>query len=288
MNSRTLALALAAPLCWGTTFTLAKPAVEHFPPLLMMLFAYGFVAIATLLTIRDMPKTPWHKSFTIAAAGVTVQGALLFWAIREVEATVANLVLQTQVPAAVFLGWLIIGEPLTARKLFGTAIALAGVAIIIGLPETRPPVLPVAMIVASGVIWALGQVLVRKWSEDSGILVLKANALYGVPQLIVATLLIENGQWQAIVTAGWKEWLNLAFVCIIGFYLAYVFWFTLLKRLPIDEAVPFVLLMTPVGIVTAVLFLGETMSIEQVAGALILMIGLAIINAVGSKRLPVQ
>jgi O-acetylserine/cysteine efflux transporter len=278
MKPKTLMLALAAPLCWGTGLTLAKPAVAHFPPLFMMLLVYAGIALITLLTVREKIKTPWRNVLLISAFAVTIQGALLFWGLRGLEATTANLVLQTQVPMAVLLGWLIAGEELDGRKVIGTAIALVGVAIVIGLPEQKPPLLPVVLIVISGFFWALGQVLAHKLSQDSGIVLLKANALMGVPQLIVATALLETGQWQSIQTAGPVEWATLAFVAFVGFYLAYIAWFSLLRLCRMDEAAPFILLMTPIGLLTAVIVLGERMSGAQLLGAAVLLSGLAVVN----------
>jgi O-acetylserine/cysteine efflux transporter len=283
-DSRTLAFAAMAPLCFGAGFTLAKPAVSHFPPLLMMLFAYGFIAIVSLFTVRKPLQTPPLKAFAIAACAVTIQGALLFWGVKGIDSTNANLLLQTQVPAAVFLGWLLLGEKLSLQKSLGTLVAIAGVAIIIGLPEQKPPLIPVILIVASGFVWALGQVLIRLWGKDQGEGTLKANALWGVPQLIFATLVIEDGQWTAITTAGLKEWATLAFVVIVGFYTAYRFWFATLERMPMDEAAPWILLMTPIGLAAAVLVLGETMSATQILGAAILMLGLAIVNGIGFPK----
>jgi O-acetylserine/cysteine efflux transporter len=278
MKPKTLMFAIAAPLCWGTGLTLAKPAVAHFPPLFMMLLVYAGIALITLLTVREKIKTPWRNVLLISAFAVTIQGALLFWGLRGLEATTANLVLQTQVPMAVLLGWLIAGEELDGRKVIGTAIALVGVAIVIGLPEQKPPLLPVALIVISGFFWAFGQVLAHKLSQDSGIVLLKANALICVPQLIVATALLETGQWQSIQTAGPVEWATLAFVAFVGFYLAYIAWFSLLRECRMDEAAPFVLLMTPIGLLTAVIVLGERMSGAQLLGAAVLLLGLAVVN----------
>ena len=278
MKPKTLMLALTAPLCWGTGLTLAKPAVTHFPPLFMMLLVYLGIALLTLLTVREKIKTPWPSVLLISAFAVTIQGALLFWGPRELEATTANLVLQTQVPMAVLLGWLIAGEELDVRKVIGTAIALIGVAIVIGLPEQKPALIPVALIVISGFFWALGQVLAHKLSRDSGIVLLKANALMAVPQLVVATLLIETGQWQSVATAGPIEWATLGFVGIVGFYLAYIAWFSLLRLCRMDEAAPFILLMIPIGLLTAVVLLGERMSGPQLLGAAVLLFGLAIVN----------
>ncbi len=278
MQPRNLLLALVPPLCWGTGFTLTKPAVSHFQPLFLMFLVYAAIAAVMVVTLRAWPRTPWYKLFLIAACSVTIQGALLFTAIAHVDVTTASLVLQTQVPIAIVLGWLLLGEALNARKIIGTAIALTGVAIVIGLPEQKPPFLPVLAIIGAGAVWALGQVLTRLWSVDTGLMVLKANALFGVPQLLLATLLIERGQWQSLVTAGAREWFYLAFVGMIGFYVAYVAWFTLLKRVRVDEATPFVLLMTPIGVLTAVIWLGEQLQLPQVVGGAILLLGLAVVS----------
>jgi O-acetylserine/cysteine efflux transporter len=104
------------------------------------------------------------------------------------------------------------------------------------------------------------------------------NALYSAPQLFLATLLTENGQWQAVTTATPLQWAALAFVVLVGFYIAYVCWFSLLRRVGLDEAAPWVLLMTPIGLVCAVLVLGERMTLVQVIGACVLMAGLAIVS----------
>ncbi len=283
-DAKTLFLAVAAPFCFGTGFTLAKPAVAHFPPLMLVLCAYIFIAIATFITVRRPFQTPWYHALLITSFAVTLQGALVFQGVKGLESTTANLLLQTQVPAAVALGWLMLGEKLTAPKAIGTLIAIAGVVIIIGLPQERPPFIPALAIIVGGVFWAFGQVLIRKFSRDDGELTLKANAILGVPQLLVATWVLEQGQWQAIATATWIEWATLAFVCIVGFYGGYLAWFALLKRTTMDEAAPWILLMTPIGLVAAVVILGERMTLVQIVGAVILMAGLAIVNGIGVPR----
>ena len=244
----------------------------------MLLMVYGAIAVFMSVVHRGTFKTPWRHLLLISALAVTLQGALLFYAVRQVDASTANLVLQTQVPAGVIMGWLIAGERLTLSKSIGTIIAVLGVMIVIGLPENRPPLIPVLMIVLSGFIWAAGQVYARLLSKDPGIMVLKANAIYGVPQLVLATVLLETGQWQSVLTATTGEWLLLLFVGFVGFYLAYMAWYSTLKVLRVEQAVPFILLMTPIGLISAVLFLGEKLTGVQILGGAILMLGLAIVN----------
>jgi O-acetylserine/cysteine efflux transporter len=280
MTRRQILLALLPPLFFGTGFTIAKPAVQHFPPLFMMLMVYGGIAIVLGITYRERFKTPVLSIIAISAFAVTIQGALLFWGLRSeaMPATAANLILQIQIPFAVLLDWLIMKVKLDARKLAGTAIAVLGVAIVIGLPEQAPGLVPTIMIIVSAFCWSLGQVLAQYLGRDSGIGQLKANAFGALPQLALATLLIEQGQWQSLVTATWLEWSMLAFVGIVGFYLAYVCWFTLIKQVRMDEAAPFILLMPVVGFVTAYAVLGEPISLAQVLGGAVILLGLVIVS----------
>jgi O-acetylserine/cysteine efflux transporter len=283
MTRRQILLALLPPLFFGTGFTIAKPAVQHFPPLFMMLMVYGGIAIVLGLTWRERLRTPVASIIIISAFTVTIQGALLFWGLRSesMPATAANLILQIQIPFAVLLDWLIMREKLDVKKAAGTALAILGVAIVIGLPEQAPGLVPTVMIIASAFCWSLGQVLARRLGRDSGAGLLKANAFGSLPQLALATLLIEQGQWQSVVDATWLQWSMLAFVGVVGFYLAYMCWFTLLRQCRMDEAAPFILLMPVVGILTAALVLGESISFEQVLGGVVILAGLAVVSGLG-------
>jgi len=287
MTRRQILLALLPPLFFGTGFTIAKPAVTHFPPLFLILICYGSIALLLGLTQREKLKTPWPSIMLIAAFSVTIQGALLFWAIRspEMPATAANLILQIQIPFAVLLGWLLMNERPDGRRMLGTALAILGVALVIGLPETPPGLVPTVMIIVSALCWSLGQVLVRRLGKDNGVGVLKGNAIGSLPQLALATLLFEHGQWQSVVTATWLQWSMLGFVAVVGFYFAYLSWFTLLKQCRLDEASPFLLLMPVVGIVTAALVLGESVSLAQLVGGAVILLGLAIVSGLSLPRL---
>ncbi len=284
MSPRNLGLAILSPLCWGLTFTLAKPVVNHFPPVFMMFLIYAGIGLLMAVTHPGPFKTEWKRLLLISALAVTIQGGLLFYAVKDVDATTSNLVLQAQVPAGVIMGWLFAREPMNTSRLVGTIIAVLGVVIVIGLPEKKPPLVPVLMIVFSGFVWAAGQVSARVLSKDSGAMILKANAWFATPQLFLLTLLMEHGQWNSLATATFVQWLLFGFVGIFGFYVAYMTWFTLLKSVTVDQAMPFILLMTPIGLIAAVVFLGESITTVQLVGGAVLMLGLAVVNGLGVPK----
>jgi O-acetylserine/cysteine efflux transporter len=285
MSPRDLMLAFVPPLCWGTGFTIAKPAVTHFPPLFMMFLIYGTIVAVLLVTVRSPIRTPWSLLIPIAALAIPIQGAFVFMALKELDATTATLLIQSQVPLAVICGWLIAGEELSWRKALGTLIAIFGVVIVIGMPHEPPPLLPVIFMIAGALIWAVSQVLIRKYGRDTGIVQFKGIAIAGLPQLLLATLLLDTGQIASIHSATAGDWMALAFVTVVGFYAAYAVWFALLRRCRVDELAPFTLLMPVIGILTAGAILGDTILISHVAGGLVILLGLAVVTGLSPPSL---
>ncbi len=278
MKIRDILLALTPPLCWGAGFTIAKPAIGQFPPLFMMTLVYGAIALVLLLTVREPVKTAWRSLSLIAAFGITIQGAFIFGALHGLTASVASLVIQIQVPLAVIMGWVAGGDRFSMRKLIGTVTATLGVILVVGLPDVRPPVVPVLLMCAGALFWAVGQVLTRRLGRDQGITQLKGLALAGLPQLVIATAVLESGQIASITKATGLDWAALAFVTVVGFYIAYAAWYSLLRRFPVDTVAPFVLLMPVVSIITASILLGESIELPHLAGAAVIIAGLLVIT----------
>lgn len=275
MTLKDIGLALLVPLCWGLGFTMAKPAIAHFPPLFIMTITYAGNAVLIALIWRGPRRTPHWAGALIASCSATIQGALIFYGYQFISASLSNLIVQTQVPAAVLFGWLLLGEKLNLRKIAGIAIAFAGVVMILGLPEEPPPLWPVVLIIAGGAVWALGQVFARKFGRDDGILLLRTISMHAAPQLLLATLLLEKGQLESLRTATPFEWIAAGCFAFIGFFCAYALWYTVLRRNRVDEVMPFMLLMPIVGVFIAWAVLGEPLTIANLAGGAVILIGVA-------------
>src|SRR5262245_16040846 len=112
MKPRDIALALAAPILWGISFTFAKPALEQFPPMLMMVMVYAATSYM-LLGRRHRPRTPLWALLLIGACGGAVQSILIFSGLSHLPASTAVLVIQAQVPFAVLCAWFIGKERLS-------------------------------------------------------------------------------------------------------------------------------------------------------------------------------
>jgi O-acetylserine/cysteine efflux transporter len=284
MTLRDMFLALLVPILWGVAFTLAKPTVGHFPPLFIMALAYTANFLMIVAVWRKPSQTPFWSGALIAACCATIQGALIFNGYRYLSASISNLVIQTQVPFALFFGWLILAERMNAHKIVGTILALTGVVLIVGLPSETPPIGPVFLIIAGAAVWALGQVFARKFSRDRGPLILRALSVHAAPQLLLVSLLFEKNQIQSLLTASPFEYVALGGFILLGFLCANTIWYTLLQRNAVNNVAPFTLLMPAVGFVTAWALLGEEVTLVNVVGGLVIILGVAIASEVNLAR----
>jgi len=276
LKPRDIALALAAPILWGVGFTFAKPALQQFPPMLMMVMIY-FATSALLLRRRARPRTPLWALLLIGACGGAVQSILIFSGLARLPASTAVLVVQAQVPFAVLCAWFIGRERLSAVRFVGIAIAIGGVALIAGAPETVNNYPSLVMVVVGGLFWAMAQALTRAYGRDDGPTTTAMIGLVSAPLALTASLLFESGQLESLQTATPAHWGALALVFLLGYVLAYSAWYQVLGKYRVDQVTPFILLMPIAGVITGALALGETLTMRVLVGGAVILLGLWIV-----------
>ncbi len=273
VTPRDAVLAFGVAVVWGTGFTLTKSTVEHFPAIFLMACSFAATTAVMFIGERGTPKTPHGNAAIIALFAISGQAALIFKALEGLDATTAVLLSQAQVPLAVFAAWAFKTESVDLRKLIPLAVAFAGVALIIGWPENRPPIVPVLMLLAGGIVWGIGQALIAKLGRDDGPMLLKRTAWHGAMQLIIFSALFETGQLAAVQTANAAQWAGLLAIALVVFAGAYIVWFSLLRRNPVSSVTPFMMAMPGLTILTAWAFLGEVPTVVTIVGGLLILIG---------------
>jgi O-acetylserine/cysteine efflux transporter len=276
MKPADIVIAIAVQLLWAVGFTLGKPVVEHFPPLLMMALVYGLTA---LCLARYIPRieTPLWRLFLLSALIAPVQAYFIFSGLKGLPASTAILVLQTQAPFTVLFGWLVLGERPSLLRLCGMAISLLGVAIVAGAPEAVSAWWPVLLVAFGSACWSAGQAAARGKVRDNGPVLTAGIALNAIPQALIASLLLEHGQIAAIASASLGLWAVFVVFALGGFVIAYSLWYGLLRRYRVDQVIPFTLLMPIAGVVSGGAILGESVSVMELLGGAVILLGLSVV-----------
>ena len=269
-------MALSVPLLWGLGFVFAKGAINHFPPILLMAFRFSLTALV-LVWFTPLPGGKFFQLFKIAIVAAAIQYSLTFTGVKGLEAGLASIIVQLEVPFLVILGALLLQERPGYKKWIGIAISFLGVVIMSQQDELSGSFISIALVLSGCFAWALGQVMIRKLKDVSGMQVTAWIAVFAAPQLFLMSAIFENGQLEAIKTANPLVWWTVLYLGLIMTCLGYYFWNTLIQHNDVSKVAPFLLLLPVFSVFGGNLFLGETITLEKFYGGATILLGIGVI-----------
>jgi O-acetylserine/cysteine efflux transporter len=271
-----MCLGVAVALIWGMGILFAKAAIGQFPPILLMSFRFMVTALA-LVWFVPIPRGQLGRIFWIAFVSAAVQYSLTFTGLKGLDASITVLVVQLEVPFLVLIGALALKEQPGLRKWIGIATAFAGVALIAGQPQVASAWPSVLMVIGGAFTWAIGQGMVRQLSDINGVTTTAWVAVMAAPQLLVMSLIFESGHVEAIRAAAPIVWIAVAYLGLVMTAIGYGMWYSLVRRNPVSQVAPFLLLLPVFGVAGGYVFLGENLGPWALLGGAIVIAGVAFI-----------
>lgn len=276
-------IALLVPILWGMGLVVAKPAVDQFPPILLMSLRFGLTALA-LLWFVPVPKKALFSLFLVALIGSTLQYGLTYNGLRYLDASTTALIVQAEVPFVTLIAAVWLGERLGIRKIIGMVIAFVGIYLIAEEPRFEGQLIGVGLVLSGAFMWAIGQVMMRRLGEIGGLTAIAWIAAMAAPQLFVASLLLEDGQVGYIMGADFQVWLAVAYLGLIMTAIGYGCWYHVLGRYEVNRVAPFILLTPVTSVLGGSLFLGEALTLSILLGGALVISGVGIIVIEKKKR----
>ena len=278
MTFKDTLIASLVPIFLGFGFVIAKPAMEHFPPILLMGLRFTFAA-SILIWWFPIPRGYLKQIFIASLIANTLQYSVTYTGLNLIDASAAVLLVQTEVPFGVLFAYFMLKEKPTIRSLIGIAVAFVGVYILIGSPNLEGKFLGIFLTILGSAIWALGQVLVKPLSKEISPLTLVAwLAIFSGPILIFLSSIIDGNTINYIKSANFNSW---AIAFYLGFFMqpvTYGCFYYVLKNNPLYKVLPIVTMGIPLtGLLAAILLLGEKPTTELYLGGFIILIGVILI-----------
>ncbi|HFW1655320.1 TPA: O-acetylserine/cysteine exporter [Salmonella enterica subsp. houtenae serovar [1],40:z4,z23:-] len=277
-------LALLVVVAWGLNFVVIKVGLHHMPPLLLAGLRFLLVAFPAIFFVAR-PKVPLTL---LLGYGLTIsfgQFAFLFCAIKfGMPAGLASLVLQAQAFFTMALGAFVFGEHLQRKQLAGIALAIIGVLVLIeaSLNGQHMAMSGFMLTLAAAFSWACGNIFNKKimlYSPRPAVMSLVVwSALIPILPLLLSSLLLEGADHitQRLISIDMTTILSLLYLAFVATIIGYGIWGALLGRYETWRVAPLSLLVPVVGLASAAVLLGETLTVMQLAGALLIMAGLYI------------
>ena len=271
-----IALTVFVILIWGFNFVVAKTGLEVFPPLFMMALRFGFVALV-LVWFAPRPRGMWKDIAILSVTMGSLHFSLMFVGLTNVAASIASIAIQLQVPIAAILAAILFKDYFGWRRGLGMALAFVGIIIVGGAPTVRTDLVYLLLVIGASAVWAVGNIQVKRLKRIDGRALNAWISLLAAPQLLLASLVLEEGQIAALTNAGWLEWGAIAYMSIIVTVIGYGIWYFMIDKYSTNQTMPFTLLVPFVGVLSGVTVLGEPMSWTIAIGGAATLGGVAII-----------
>ena len=261
---------------WGGNFAVVKWGLEQFSPFLFMALRFLIVALV-LLPFVPRPKGKMMQVFLISITLGFLHFALMFTAIQTIDVATAAIAIQLQVPFASLLAFVFLKDRLGWRRAAGMAIAFTGVVLIAGEPRLEGQYMALAMVIGGAFMWSIANLQIKLLGDVNGASLNAWVALFAAPQILLASLLLEEGQIEQLARADFVGWSTVLYQSLAVVVLGYGIWYRLLRRYDLNQAMPFMLLVPVFGVASGLIFLGERLTLPLILGGLLTVAGVAII-----------
>ncbi len=272
---------LVAVALWGPSFVATKVALREAPPFTIAFLRF-FVASSFLYPL-------WWVSNERAAVGAIRRHHLLlgglvgvtFYFILEnlgLQLTTASdaALLMAAIPVICLLAEAVwFGQAIPWRRGLGIIISILGVFLVIGQAPALgggPQLLGDVLVVAAGLCWAAYSLLGRTLNQYPKLTVVTHQTIYGMVMLSPFALL-ELARWQKLSLVASLSILYLGLMCSAITYLLYNY---ALKGLTASQVSTFLNLVPLIGVVTAILVLGEKIRLLQILGGVVILVGVVV------------
>jgi len=279
--------AISVAIIWGMGFVIAKAAMEHFSPILLMALRFTLTALCMIWFFRPDPKL-FNKLFWIAFVSAAIQYSLTFTGVSGIDASTAALLIQLEVPFAILLAAVVLGDKLTIRQGVGVSLAFCGAILIVGEPKLANNMRYVLMVIGGGFAWSLGQIMIKMMGVSGGFSLISSVAVFAAPQLFIASYLLEDNQIDQIITASPAAWAAVVYLGLVMTALGYAMWYRLLGLYDVNMVMPFLLLLPVASVVGGYLFLDEILTTKIAIGGLLALAGVAIITVRIKQFTPIE
>jgi O-acetylserine/cysteine efflux transporter len=278
MSPRDLLLALIVVIAWGVNFVVIKVGLHGVPPMLLGALRFMLAAFPAVFFVKR-PQLPWRW---LLAYGVTIslgQFAFLFSAMYVgMPAGLASLVLQAQAFFTLIFAAFFLHERFRLPNVAGLLIAAAGLAVI-GMQGGHAMTLAGFLLtLCAACSWALGNIVTKKVGKVDLVGLVVWGSLIPPLPFLALSYAFEGPQRIAAALSGISAMsiFAIVYLAFIATLIGYGLWSRLLSRYPASQVAPFSLLVPIVGLASASLFLDERLSGVQIAGAVLVMAGLAV------------
>lgn len=271
-------LAVLVAFVWGVNFVVMKAGLEQLDPFLFMSLRFVIVFLIMLPWFRLM-KGHMKKLIQV---GICIGGLHFAFAIFAVDLahkiSAITVVVQLNLPITLIMAYFFLNEKISYWRTSGIVLAFVGVVIITFDPAIVDERLAILVVMGAAFLYSAGSILTRQLKAVGVFETQSWTAFLAIPVLLPLSLYFETDQISQVVAMDMRGWLLVGYTSVVSSIVGYGGFNYLLRRHPVVEFAPFMLLVPVFATIASVIFLDETISARFLIGGAVTFGGLGIIN----------
>ena len=289
MSAKDWSMLLMLSFLWGGSFFFIGVAVTELPPLTIVTLRVGLAAIILwiffLVSGQAVPKslTLWRAFFILGLLGNAIPFALIVWGQNHITSGLASIINATTPLFTILIaGVLLSDERITAGKLFGVALGLSGVAVLIigraGFIQVRSDTSAQLAVVGAAISYGFATVYGRRFKAMGVSPLTTVIGQVTTATLILLPLAFIFEQPTQLANPSIQVWLAVLSLAVFSTVLAYVLFFRILSSAGATNVVLVTFLVPITASLLGWLILDEQLYIEHFIGMACIGLGLASID----------
>ncbi len=284
VSYRDLCLGVLVIFIWAANSAITKYVTLEVPPFTGLVLRLSLACIFFGAFFRPLPKDKFILMFQISVfLGVLHWGSLI-WSVDKLDISTVNIVMQTQIIFSACLGWLLFKEKIGWRTVFGMLCGIAGIIVLVGLPQEQPSLTGIAALLFSIFMVALSFTRQKVLSDISPLNYIAHLHLLGIVPVLFIAFIMENPTE--------IPWHNVNYFILIPCLLFQVFvasashtvWQRLISRNQLSILPNLTLLLPVFGVALGIILFDETLHSGIIFGGLLTMTGVGIIMLRKQKK----
>lgn len=288
MTPKEIGLLVLIALLWGGAFFFVEILVESLRPLTIVTARVGLAAsLMWLLILIGRVQGPkgwaqWRAFLVIGILSSALPFCLITWAQTRIDSGIASI-LNATAPLFVVLiaGATLSDERLTTNKLIGVITGIAGVSVLIGpeaLKDLGGSALGQLAVIGAALSYGSSAVYSRRFAKMSvpPMTVVTGQLTMATVLLLPLAIALEGSNLPSSLPL--EAIASILCLAIFSTFLANVLYFRLLETAGATNSALVGFLMPVTATALGIVFLNETLSATQIAGAFLIAIGLLVMD----------
>jgi drug/metabolite transporter (DMT)-like permease len=279
---------LALGFLWGSSYLWIKIGLESLPPLTLiagrLTLGATFIAVVVAVTHQTLPRTPrtYGHLLVMSIVNIVVPFVLIGIGEQTIDSALASILNATVPLTVIVLAPLFLpDERITVARVLGLGLGFAGVILLVA-PDlvnlSDADLSGELMMLGSSVSYGIGNVYARRNVHGLQPLIPALFQVALAALIIVPLALVIDRPWQ-LTGVGVPAVAAVAWLGILGSGFAYIAYFTVLQRWGATRTSMVAYLLPVVGIALGAAVMGDPVTVNRVAGTVLVIAGIALVNS---------